>query len=128
MDFNKKLILSIAFTELFYLSLALWLYFGDKQDMTGWSALGIVAFIIIFSMPLYSIMAGILGQILFKKLWLGGVINSIGSATFIVILYFLMNSIKPIVVISIPLVFIVTFLVSCLTLLVQKFIIKKRKL
>ncbi len=117
--------LIIIVTIILYLAMAFWLYYQDKVDTTGWGSIGIVAFALTMVFPIYSAIIGTVGQITLKRVWLAPVINSIGVAIFVLTLMVFMQGVKPIVLIIIPAVFIVTIAISFITMLIQKTFIKK---
>ena len=126
MNFIKRMIASIVFTQLLYAVIAVWMYIESKSDITGFKALGIFSFVSLLVLPLYSVIAGIVGQLILKNTLMPAIINSVGSMTFLIGVYLVVNNLKPIILIIIPAVFIFTLLFSCITLLIQKLITKRR--
>ncbi|MHB8961549.1 MAG: hypothetical protein ACYC5K_00130 [Saccharofermentanales bacterium] len=115
-------------TFLLYAGMAFWLYFQDKADSTGWASIGIIAFALTMVFPGYSILGGIAGQLLMKKVWLFPVINAAGSALFILVVFLTLGGeVEPIALVIVPAVFLVTFIVSVITMFVQKAIGGKKQ-
>ena len=119
-----KLISGIAVTFIIYLLMTIWLYIGAK-DSTGWQSLGIVVFLIVIVLPIYSVLFGIVGQILYKKIWLSPVINTAGATVMLVSVLILVKNSKLVILAFIPAVFIVTFAFSGIAFLFQKIAIRK---
>lgn len=117
----------ISITVVIYLFLAFWLYFQDKADTTGWSSIGIIAFSLVFVIPIYSAIIGVVGQLVFKKIWISPLINSLGVSLFIVTLVIFMKDVKPIVLVIIPAVFIITIAISFITKMISKIFPGKNK-
>lgn len=113
-------------TFVLYAGMAFWLYFQDKADSTGWASIGIIAFALTMVFPGYALLGGIAGQLLTKKVWLFPSINGAGAALFILITLLTMADIKIVVLIIIPAVFLLTLLVSGITMLIQKITGKKK--
>lgn len=119
-----KLISGITVTFIIYILMTIWLYIGAK-DSTGWQSLGIVIVSIMIVLPAYSVLFGIVGQILYKKIWLSPVINTVGASVMLVSILVLVKDSKPVILAFIPAVFIVTLAFSGITFFFQK-IVKKR--
>ncbi len=114
-----KLISGIAVTFIIYLLMTIWLYIGAK-DSTGWQSLGIVVFLIVIVLPIYSVLFGIVGQILYRKIWLSAVINTSGAAVMLVSVLVLVKDSKPVILAFIPAVFVVTLAFSGIVFLFQR--------
>lgn len=114
-----KLISGIAVTFIIYILMTIWLYIGSK-DSTGWQSLGIVVFLIVIVLPIYSVLFGIVGQILYKKIWLSPVINAVGASVMLVSVLVLVKDSKPVILAFIPAVFVLTLAFSGITFFFQK--------
>jgi uncharacterized membrane protein len=71
-------------------------------------------------LPIYSVLFGIVGQILYRKIWLSAVINTSGAAVMLVSVLVLVKDSKPVILAFIPAVFVVTLAFSGIVFLFQR--------
>ncbi len=120
------LVLSVS-AFIIYTGMAVWLYFQDKADTTGWGALGVIAVALTMVFPVFSILGGIAGQLLIRKVWLFPVINTIGAAIFVLVVFLsVKGEVKPAALLLVPAAFLVAFVFSGITMLIQKAVNSKK--
>ncbi|MHB1483663.1 MAG: hypothetical protein ACYCYI_03275 [Saccharofermentanales bacterium] len=122
---KKRILIGIVITLIIYIGLSAWDYFLSITDRTGWTSLGIIVFSFVFVIPIFSILCGILGQILIRKVWVFPVINTAGVLLFLSFVLIMTNDYKPTILVLVPAAFIVTLLFSFITYLLQKLLPKK---
>lgn len=120
-----SILVGIIITLVIYIGLSAWDYFLSVTDSTGWTSLGIIVFSFAYVIPIYSILCGILGQILVRKVWVFPVINTVGVLIFLSFVLIMTDDYKPTILVLVPAAFIVTFLFSLITYLLQKLLPKK---